>query len=77
MFHSGHKYVVVMAISNVQRAITPKVCNPELRFLCSAFCLKVLSICVKFHENISNGFEVTERTPVCGKNCHFSMFEGQ
>ena len=25
--HSGHKYVVEMAIFNVQRAITPKVCN--------------------------------------------------
>ena len=31
---------------NVQRAITPKVRNPDLRFLCSACCV----ICVKFHE---------------------------
>ena len=66
-----------MAIFNVQRAITPKVCNPELRFLRSARRLMVLNICVKFRENISNGFEVTERTRVCGENCHFSMFNGK
>ena len=54
--------MVEMAIFNVQRAITPKVCNPELPFLCSARCLMVLNICVMFHENILNGFEVTERT---------------
>ena len=48
-----------------QRAITPKIRNPELRFLCSAHCLMFLYICVKFHENISNGFRVTERTRFC------------
>ena len=53
--------MVELAIFNVQRAITPKVCNPELRFLRSARRLMVLNICVKFHENILNGFEVTER----------------
>ena len=37
----------------------------------------VLNICVKFHEYILNDFEVTERTRVCGKNCHFSMFKLQ
>ena len=73
----GHQYEVEIPIFNVQRAITPKVCNPELRFLCSACCLMLLKICVKFHENTLNGFEVTERTPVCGKNCYFSMFKGQ
>ena len=41
-----------------QRAITPKIHNPELRFLYSARCLMLLYICVKFHENISNGFEL-------------------
>ena len=53
--------MVELAIFNVQRAITPKVCNPELRFLRSARRLMVLNICVKFHENVLNGFEVTER----------------
>ena len=90
---SGHKYVIEMAIFNVQRAITPKVCNPELwdpleiksllllllllwflRYKCR---LIVLNICVKFHKNILNGFKVTKRTGVCGKNCHFSMFKWQ
>ena len=65
--------MVEMAIFNVQRAITPKVCNPELLFLQSARRLMVLNFCVKFHENSLNSFEVTEQTRVCGKNCHFSV----
>ena len=63
--------MVQMAIFNVQRAITPKVCNPELRLLRSAHRLMGLNICVKFHENILNGFEVTEWTRVCDKNAIF------
>ena len=50
-----------------QRAITPKIRNPELRFLRSARRLMLLYICVKFHENISNGFWVTERTRFCDR----------
>ena len=46
---------------NIQRAITPKVGNPELRFLCSAGRLFVFNVCVKFHENMSSGFIVMER----------------
>ena len=51
-----------MGISNgydVQRAVIIKVGLPELWFLCSAHCLMVLYICVKFHVNIStqNGHE--------------------
>ena len=45
-----------------QRAITPKIRNPELWFLRFARRLMLLYICIKFHENISNGFGVTERT---------------
>ena len=41
--------------------------NPELRFLRSARRLMLLYICVKFHENISNGFLVTERTRFCDR----------
>ena len=59
---SGHDYMVKMDIFNVQRAISPKVSKPELQFKCSACCLTVLYICVKFPENISNGFELTEWT---------------
>ena len=59
---SGHKYIVEMAMFNVQRAITPKVGKPELQFMCSACRLLVLYICVKFGENISEGIRVMERT---------------
>ena len=76
MLQSGHEYVVEMAIFNVQRTITPKVCSPELRFLHSARRLMVLNICVKFHENIFNAFEVTERTRVCGKIAIFQCSKG-
>ena len=37
---------------NVQRAITPKVGKPELRFMHSVHGLIVLYICVKCQENI-------------------------
>ena len=45
-----------------QRAITPKVGKPELQFMCSACRLMVFNVCVKFHENMSSGFKVMERT---------------
>ena len=76
ILQSGHEYVAETAILNVQRAITPKVCDPELRFLCFARCLMVLNICVKFHEIILNSFEVTERTRVCGTNANFQCSKG-
>ena len=44
--------MVEIATFNVQRVITPKVGKPELQFICSAHCLIVLSICVKFGEDI-------------------------
>ena len=50
-----------------QRAITPKMRNPELRFLHSARRLMLPYTCVKFHENISNGFLVTQRTRFCDR----------
>ena len=49
-------------IVNTQRAITQKVGKPELRFMCSARRLMVFNVCVKFHENMSSGFKVMERT---------------
>ena len=49
-------------IVNTQRAIIPKVGNPELQFMCSARCLMVFNVCVKFHENMSSSFKVMERT---------------
>ena len=68
--------MVEMAIFNIQRAITPKVCNRELRFLRSVRRLMVLNICVKCHENTLNGFEVTERTHVCSKIAIFQCSKG-
>ena len=49
-------------IVNTQRAITPKVGKPELQFMCSACRLMVLNVCLKFHENMSSGFKVMDRT---------------
>ena len=54
--------MVEMAIFNIQRAITLKVGKQELWFMCSACHLMVFNICVKFHENMSGGFKVMERT---------------
>ena len=51
-----------MKIVNRQRAITPKAGKRELRFMCSARYLMVFNVCVKFHENMSSGFKVMERT---------------
>ena len=54
--------MVEMVMFNVNRAITPKVGKPELRFMCSAHCIIVLYIAVKFCETISNRIRVMERT---------------
>ena len=55
-------YTMIFTTYTVQRAITAKVGKPQLWFLFSACCLMVLNISVKFCENISNGFQVTDRT---------------
>ena len=65
-----------MANFNVLRIITPKICNSGLWFLCIALCVMVLNMCVKFHENISNGYDATERTGVCGRNGNFQCSKG-
>ena len=59
---SGQKYMVEMAMFNVQRAIIQRVGKAELQFMCSARRLIVLYICVKFGENISNGIRVIQQT---------------
>ena len=51
-----------MKIVNTRRAITPKVGKQELWFMCSARRLMVFNVCVKFHENMSSGLKVMERT---------------
>ena len=52
MVFNLHKYMVEMAMFNVQRAIAPKVVKPELWFMWSAHHLIVIYICVKFGENV-------------------------
>ena len=60
--------MIEMVKFNVQRKITPKVDKPELRFMYSACRLIELYICVNIRENILNGFQLTERTRVHGRN---------
>ena len=60
--HSRHEYMVEMAMVNVQKATTQKVDKSELLFICSASCLMVLYIRVKFCENIMKGIRVMEWT---------------
>ena len=62
--------IVEMAIFNifyVQRTAS-KSRLIRVMFLCSACCLKVLYICEKFHNNILNGFQLTELTQVHVRN---------
>ena len=63
----GHDFMTKISIYNVQRAITSNVGKPQLWFLHSACCLMVVNICVKFSKNISNCFQVQERTPFCDR----------
>ena len=73
---SGHEYKVEKTIFNVLRAIIQNVDNSELLFMCSAHCLLVLYICVKFRENITNGIRVMERTRVHGRNGYIQCSKG-
>ena len=50
----GNEYMVEMVMFNVQSTITPIVGKPVLWFMCSAGCVIVFYICVKFGENISD-----------------------
>ena len=51
-----------MAIVKFQKGITPNAKREELWFLWSVHHLMMLYISIKFHENISNDFQVVERT---------------
>ena len=54
IFCSGH--------SQSLRGITQKISIQELWFLRSAFRLMLMNISMTLHEDILNGFQVTERT---------------
>ena len=73
---SRHGYMVELAMFNVQRVTIPKVGKTELWFMCSAHCLMVLYICVKFCENITNGIRVMEQTRVHGRICYVQCSKG-
>ena len=62
--------MVEMAIFNIQRAITLKVGKQELLFMCFALRFMVFNNCVKFHENMSSGFKVMERTQKLLRKTH-------
>ena len=65
--------MVEVATFNVQKVINPKVGKPELWFMCSAHCLTMLYICVKFHENITNCIRVMDR--IHGRNGYVQCLE--
>ena len=64
-----------ITVCKVQGAVTPKAGNSELWFFLPAHHVMVISICIMFQENISNSFQITERTHILQKSL-FSMFKG-
>ena len=46
------------ATYKVQKDVTQKVSIQELLFLCTARCLMLVNICMKFHEDNLNGFKL-------------------
>ena len=52
---------IATATYKVQRGITQNIYIPELWFLRSAHRLMLVNISMTFHEDILNGFQVTER----------------
>ena len=68
--------MVEMAMFNIQRAITPKIGKPALRFMCSAHRLIVIYICLEFRENVLYGFQLIERTQVQGTNGYVLCSKG-
>ena len=53
---SRHDFVTETATYKVQRDVIQKVSIQELWFLHSAWRLMLVNICMKFHEDILNGF---------------------
>ena len=53
-------FVTETATCKVQRGITKKIYIQELWFWQSAHCLLLVNISMTFHEDILNGFQVTE-----------------
>ena len=64
-----------ITIYNVQRVVTPKAGNSELWFLCSAYHIMVIYICIKFQENISNSFKL-QSGHIYYRNHYFQYSKG-
>ena len=60
-----------------QRAITPKICNLKLWFLCSARRLMLVTDHVKFHQVTLNGLQVTERKRFVTDRQTYGRTDGQ
>ena len=65
-----------VTFNNIQRLVSPKAGNSELWFLCFAYCIMMIYICIKFQENISNSFQVTEWTQIYNRNHYFQSSKG-
>ena len=57
----------VLGIAKVQRGVTQNIYIQELWFLRFAHCLMLVNISMTFHEDILNGFQVTELQS--GRHC--------
>ena len=57
---NGHDFATETAPYKVQRGITQKLYIQELWFLRSAHRLMLINISMTFHDDIMNGFLVTE-----------------
>ena len=57
----------------VQRDVTKKVWIQELWFLHSACSLTLVNICMKFHDDILNGFEVIDLTWFCHRTANYKL----
>ena len=64
---SGHDFITETATYKVQRGITKNIYSQELWFMRSAHRLMVVNISLTFHEEILNGFQVTELQS--GRHC--------
>ena len=62
---SEHDFVTENATYKVQRCITQTIYFQELWFLRFVHRLMLINISLKFHEDILNGFQVTERKRFC------------
>ena len=72
------QYLLFSKGCNSKRKLTRAMCFLLLFFfcVCSAHCLMVLCICEKFHNNILNGFQLTEGAQVHGRNGYVQHSKG-